>query len=173
MPLGSLIDGVVILAFAALLIGAAVSDARKYLIPNRLCLVILGLYPLHVTFAALAGVPVDWLAGLAVSAVIFAIGIGLFSLGAFGGGDVKLLAAVALWAGPEGTPALLMITGLAGALVAFAVILRRWIQARRTAGSPEAGGLRRLSVPYGVAIASGGLLIAARLLNLASSNWSA
>jgi len=173
MPLGSLIDGVVILAFAALLIGAAITDARDYLIPNRLCLAILGLYPVHAVLAWYSGMPINWPSGLGISAAIFVIGLGLFARGVVGGGDVKLLAVAALWAGPEGTPLLLIVTGLAGALVAIAMLLRGWLRARQAPAVAATTPVPNLGVPYGVAIAAGGLMIVARLLSAASTNWSA
>jgi prepilin peptidase CpaA len=72
-----------------------------------------------------------------------------------GGGDVKLLASTSVWAGPALVFPLLMVTALAGGLVAVGVLA-----ARR----------RRSPLPYGVAIAAGGLVVAQRL---AAAVWSA
>jgi prepilin peptidase CpaA len=64
-----------------------------------------------------------------------------------GGGDVKLLAASALWTGSAALLPFLTATALAGGLLAavFLVFARR--------------GGRRVALPYGVAIAAGGLLV--------------
>ena len=64
-----------------------------------------------------------------------------------GGGDVKLLAAAALWTGSAALLPFLMATALAGGLLAalFLAFARR-------EGKPVA-------LPYGVAIAAGGILI--------------
>jgi len=85
-----------ILAFAGLLIAAAASDWRSLTVPNRYCLALVALFPSYVNAAG----DVAWLGNLAFAAAAFAAGFLLFSLRLFGGGDVKMFAAVTLWAGP-------------------------------------------------------------------------
>jgi prepilin peptidase CpaA len=73
-----------------------------------------------------------------------------------GGGDVKLAAALALWFSPGSTIKFLVLTSLAGGVLTLGVLA--WHRARRREGKPE--------VPYGVAIAFGGLaILAQRFLN--------
>lgn len=142
--------------FVVALLDAALGDLRHLRIANRVPMALLAAFPL---FAVAGGMgDGDWLGHLGTGLVCFVASAALFVLGVWGGGDAKLLPAVALWAGPAALPRLLLVMGLAGGLVALAVL------AGRRAG---AGGLRpalRLRVPYGIAIAAGGLDWAAAAL---------
>lgn len=131
--------------FAALLLAGAVQDLRQRRIANLLTAAIAALWPLHVLLAPF-GVPAIW--SLAVAAAALAAGFGLFALGLFGGGDIKMLVAVLLWAGPDGAPLTLLAMALAGGILGVAML---------------AAGRRR-SLPYGVAIAAGGFVLAASWL---------
>lgn len=87
--------------------------------------------------------------GLALAAfVILAI---LFALRAMGGGDVKLLAALALWIGPRDYLSMLLMMAIIGGLLTMVIGATNVI--RRQPG--------KLSVPYGIAIAGAGLWILA------------
>jgi len=143
----------VLLAFAALLVWAASEDMRRLIIPNWISLAIAGLYPLHV----LTG-PADvaWLSAAGLAALTLIIGFALFSANLMGGGDVKLMAAVALWAGPAGFPLLITVTALAGGVVAGVLLVYRWGLTVRNRKSGARAGV----MPYGVAIAAGGLVVA-------------
>lgn len=83
--------------------------------------------------------------GLAI--ITFAVCAGLFAMRAMGGGDVKLLAALALWITPAWFLKLILMMSLLGGLLT--VILALWHGLRRRR--------ERLAIPYGVAIASAGL----------------
>jgi prepilin peptidase CpaA len=79
-----------------------------------------------------------------------------FYAGMMGGGDVKLAAALALWFSPFATVKFLVLTSLAGGVLTLAVLV--WHRARNREGRPE--------IPYGVAIAFGGLaILTQRFLN--------
>ena len=54
---------------------------------------------------------------LAVAAAVFALGTVLFIFRQFGGGDVKLLGAAALWAGFAGLPVFVLSLGIAGLIL--------------------------------------------------------
>lgn len=90
---------------------------------------------------------IAWQLGVAVAA--FALLSGLFALGAMGGGDVKLLTALALWVPPVLFLQLLIVMALVGGLLT--VVFGAWHIARRRRD--------RLAVPYGIAIACGGLWV--------------
>ena len=142
--------------FAGLMTAAAVEDFRRLVIPNAIVLGLCGLWPLQ-----LASSPVVSLAGIAgaalCAAVVFAVGALLFSRGWMGGGDVKLLAAATLWAGPATTPELLIVTAVLGGLLAVARLSPLVLHA---ASAPALlGDLRRAPVPYGVAIAGAALIV--------------
>ena len=155
-------DRLALTVFAGLLVWAAWSDLRDFLIPNRICLAIAMLFPAHVAAAGtLEVVP----GALAAAAATFTAGFALFAFRIAGGGDVKLMTAVALWAGPAQIVSFLFMTALAGGLLAALLAARAW---RREAEANPDGtmGLRLIAirdtkVPYGAAIAVGGLYIAA------------
>lgn len=143
--------------FACFLIIAAVSDVRSYIIPNYLSVLVAFAYFLF----ALTGKS-DPVVALIVAGAVFVFGIALFAANVMGGGDVKLLAATALWAGSTYIFPFLLVTALAGGVLSLAIILRPRLCALTGRTVTETAG----DVPYGVAIASGGLLIAARLIGL-------
>lgn len=156
--------------FVALLLGAAYSDLRTRRIPNALTFpgLLLGLgcamLPTGITLtAAVLGV---------AAAMLFSLP--LFALRALGGGDGKLLMAVGAFMGPQGFMTALLLTILAGGLLALyvasklgrlgetlrnlgALVLyfltfgrRGW---RNTLAMPEA-----VTIPYGLAIAAGSIV---------------
>jgi prepilin peptidase CpaA len=139
---------------ALLLLAASWSDWRSRSIPNGLNLAI-----------ALLAVPFWWASGLplwpdaalqiGVAVLVFAAFAMAFAAGAMGGGDVKLVGAVALWLPWQAVLALLVITSLAGGLLTIVLVVRHRLARRE----------ERLEIPYGLAIAFGGLwLIGQRFL---------
>lgn len=147
---------------------AAASDVASRRIPNGLPIVI------AVSFLV-AGVAapdrVDLVGGLWVAACVFAVGFLGFALGKIGGGDVKLLAAMALWAGPAAAMDYLLLTGLAGGALALIYLLPECVHAltwfrgtleRRVPALQSialASDVRTQGLPYGVAIAAGGVFV--------------
>ena len=92
---------------------------------------------------------------LGVAFLVFALFAAAFAVGAMGGGDVKLIGALALWLPWQAVLGLLMIMSLAGGALTIAMMIRK-----RLARSDAA-----LEIPYGVAIAFAGLwLISERFL---------
>ncbi|HEX8193012.1 MAG TPA: prepilin peptidase [Allosphingosinicella sp.] len=144
-----------ILLLAAALVAAAVGDLKSRTIPNWL------------NGAIALGAIVYWVASgldpwpdmalrLGVALAVFALFAGAFAIGMMGGGDVKLLGAVALWLPPGGVLFLLVAMSLAGGALTVAMWARHKL--RRSSHT--------LEIPYGVAIAFGGLwLIGERFLN--------
>jgi len=112
--------------------------------------------------------------GLAVgcAAAVFAAGAVGFALGALGGGDVKLLAASSLFAGPALLPEFLLVTALTGGLLGLAMLAGARIGSVAPAGdvAGDAAGEAPVpsrfgrGLPYGPAIAAGGLWVAATLV---------
>src|SRR5260370_2268815 len=146
----------VALALAAgALVAGAIAVLRRYQIPDR--------YALAITLAFLLfAVGGDWpaaLLGVAAGVVTFALGTILFAKGWLGGGDVKLLAAVALWIAPPLLAPFALVTSLAGAILSIAMLtpLRRCLPAP-PADLAHDTGLRQ-PIPYGVAIAAGRLFV--------------
>ena len=136
-----------------------VSDASRYIISNRLNLVVLILYGLAV---GLLPIPLEAMAeALGAAGLVFAVGIALFALGLMGGGDVKLLVVLTLWTGwHAATPSFLFLTAMAGGLLVVLVLLLRALAApglRKLRPQHELPRLltRKQPVPYGLAIAAG------------------
>jgi prepilin peptidase CpaA len=95
-------------------------------------------------------------AQLAVGAAVFVLLAGAFYAGMMGGGDVKLAAALSLWFSPPSAIRFLVLMSIAGGVLTLAMLV--WHRARKREGRPE--------IPYGVAIAFGGLaILAQRFLN--------
>ncbi len=86
---------------------------------------------------------------LGLTLAVFAVGAALFAIRAMGGGDVKLLTALALWVPPMAFMQLLIVMALAGGVLT--VTLGVWHVVRRRKD--------KLAIPYGVAIAFGGLWV--------------
>ena len=91
----------VVLVFTAVMAVAAFEDFRRFVIPNLLPLLLCALWPLYFACAAeLYGA----VSSIGCALAVFLAGALLFARGWLGGGDVKLLSAATLWAGPPETP---------------------------------------------------------------------
>lgn len=137
-----------LVALAIALLMAAFTDLRRRQIDNWLNAGIALAAPLYWWASGLSlwpGVGIQFGIALATFAVL-AI---LFALRAMGGGDVKLLTALALWIEPEWFLRLLIVMALVGGLLT--IVMGAWHIMRRQRD--------RLAVPYGVAIAIGGLWV--------------
>lgn len=130
-----------IVALGALLIAAAITDLRARIISNRLNLVIAALAPLWWIACGLNLWP-DVAVQLLVGGIVFILFAALFSMGMMGGGDVKLLAALALWFPWQAVISLLVLMALLGGLVTVVTVIHH--RMTRRLGQPE--------IPYGVAI---------------------
>ncbi|GAA4816835.1 hypothetical protein GCM10023232_11190 [Sphingosinicella ginsenosidimutans] len=137
-----------LMLLAALLLACCWFDWRSRIIPNGLNAAI-----------ALLAIPFWWAAGLALwpdialqiglAVAVFAIFALAFAIGAMGGGDVKLLGALALWLPWQALLAMLVIMSIAGGVLTLGFVV-----AGRIAGRTE-----RPEIPYGLAIAFGGLWV--------------
>ena len=135
-----------LIALAIALLIAAVTDLRSRQISNKLNLAIALGAPLFWWSSGLALWPdIAIQVGIAVAA--FAVLAGMFALGMMGGGDVKLLTALALWIAPAAFVQMLIIMAIAGGVLT--IVMGAWHFLRRQK--------ERLAIPYGVAIAVGGL----------------
>jgi prepilin peptidase CpaA len=163
-----MLQSVQLAALATVLVLAAWSDVRRARIPN--VLTVAGLVAgLALSAAAGAGALVSSAQAVVIA---FAFGFLLFVAQGLGGGDVKLLIALAALLGLQRFMAALVLTALAGGVLALLVALRRgvllpvllsskdtlvsWV----TPGGPETTPTTSpsgIAVPYGVAIAAGGL----------------
>ena len=147
---------VLALVLAALLLWAAVVDLRTRTIPDWVNIAIAVMAPLYWWSAGVGFYP-DAVERICSAVLVFIVFFGMFWMGGMGGGDVKMGGAIGLWFPPLATLKFFVITSLAGGIVSIAA----WYfhhKIRRSKGKTE--------VPYGVAIAFGGLwLLAQRFLN--------
>ncbi|KLE33785.1 A24 family peptidase [Aurantiacibacter luteus] len=135
-------------ALAIALLVAAFTDLRSRRIANWL------------NGAIALGAPLFWWASdlslwpdvamqLGVAVATFAVLSVLFALRAMGGGDVKLLTALALWIQPALFLKLVVMMALLGGVLTL--VFAAWHVMRRQKD--------RLAIPYGVAIAMAGLWV--------------
>lgn len=146
---------------ALVLLAAGIKDVRSYKISNWLSIALALLFPIY---ALIAHVPF-W-PHLMVGLIAFAVGFGLYALGGCGGGDVKLMAAAALWAGPHFIVTLILATALFGGALAMVYGVAQLMKRMKKTQS-QSDGLadktvmpwHKAPVPYGVAIACGGWMV--------------
>ena len=132
---------------AILLVSAGVEDARTREIANWKNAVIALLAPLW--WVAIGIDPWPAMAVQAAGAgIAFALFCAAFALGQMGGGDVKLIGALALWLTPFALVHTLIVMSIIGGALTVAFLIDQWV--RRGKGQIE--------IPYGVAIAAAGLL---------------
>jgi len=139
-------DRVVDAALVALLAGCVLSDVRQRIIPNILCLgvavlgVVAGLVedPSAVIYPMLGGV------------LLFIGGLALHRKGVLGGGDIKLMAALAVWLTPIELGRFVLCTMMAGGVVGGFYLLVGLVRRLRDKSAPAAS-----SVPYALAIVVG------------------
>jgi len=137
---------------AALLLvaaGGAAWDVARRIIPNLLCLALAAIAAAY----AFSHGGVDLLGSSAIHAgLALAGGMGLFALGVLGGGDAKFYAASALSLPLAKALPMLVLTALSGLVLLVVMVLARRFFARAGYSFAE---LRKVELPYGVAIASG------------------
>jgi len=146
--LGEYLHYGLLVGLAIALLFAAFTDLRRRQIDNWLNAGIALAAPLFWWASGLSLWPgVAMQLGVALAA--FAVLAGLFALKMMGGGDVKLLTALALWIEPSWFLKLLIVMALAGGILT--ILVGAWHVMRRQRD--------RIAVPYGVAIAAGGLWV--------------
>ena len=142
-----------LIALAIALLYAAFTDIRSRTIANWLNLSIAAIAPVFWWASGLAFWP-DVAIQIGVAVAAFAVFAGMFALGMMGGGDVKLLTALALWIEPNAFLQLLLVMAIAGGLLTIVMGAVHVMRKRK----------EKLAIPYGVAIAIGAFwIIAPRL----------
>jgi prepilin peptidase CpaA len=146
-----------------LLLYVAMMDIATRLIRNEICLAlaVLGI-------ARQMGSPMQVAESLIAAAILFLLLLVIYTRGWIGGGDVKLLVALAIGLPLMGVIQLLTITALAGGVVALVHLMMRLLPSPRLAPAGSSlvrrvyaverwRHLRHAPLPYGVAIACGGI----------------
>lgn len=85
---------------------------------------------------------------LGIALGVFVLFAAAFHFGMMGGGDVKMIAALALWFPFDKLVSLIVIMSLVGGALTLVMLIDKWI--RRRSEQPE--------IPYGIAIAIAALL---------------
>ena len=146
-----------------LLLYVATIDVATRLIRNEICLAL-----------ALLGIasqltsPVQVAGSLIAATILLALLLVIYQRGMIGGGDVKLLVALAMGLPLIGVMQLLTITALAGGVLAVLHLMMRLLPHPRLAPAGSSfvrrvyaierwRHLRHAPLPYGVAIACGGI----------------
>ena len=132
-------------ALSALLIAVAVHDIRSLRIPNALPLTIAAIFAV----SCAAGLYRPVAPHLVSFFLAGGIGSALFFTHAWGGGDAQMVAALALFLEPSSLPFFALAVGLAGGIVAAGLMI---------ANTRRAAAARITLMPYGVALAAGGLI---------------
>lgn len=145
--------------FPVLMIVAGAGDALSMRIPNWLVVAIAACF---FPMALLTGMPLATFANhLAVGLALFVLGFALFAMGVFGGGDAKLLAAAGLWLGWPDLIPFVVLTAVAGGVLAAVVGI--WSMLSINSEVHDGALFRRFgkikpNVPYGYAFAIGAIL---------------
>jgi prepilin peptidase CpaA len=165
MPLVALLQIACLALLAILLVAAGAQDLRTMHIANGFSLAIVGLFVVTAAIGLASGRLSVSSLGMAVACagVVFALGAAAFAAGVLGGGDVKLLAAVSLFAGPDRLLEFLAITALVGGVMGIAILAGAPIGRPMVANGGTLRARLRGGLPYGPAIAAGGLWVAASL----------
>jgi len=149
----------VLASFSALMVYAAYSDLKSYTLPNFISLLLVAGFALIMVILQPPLSAIGWHVG--VGFILFVIGFALFATGLFGGGDVKVIAALGLWLGPVNVLPFLTLMAVFGGVLALGLIVFRkikipshWQDNSAIAGlhSKEEG------IPYGVAISLAALI---------------
>jgi prepilin peptidase CpaA len=146
-----------------LLVYVAAFDIATRLIRNEICLT-LALLGIAGEFAS----PTHVAESLAVATILFLLLIVIYERGWIGGGDVKLLVALAIGLPLMGVVQLLSGTALAGGVLALMHLMMRLLPYPRLAPAGSSllrrvyaverwRNLRHAPLPYGAAIACGGV----------------
>jgi len=145
-----------------LLTTAGLHDCAVRTVPNLICALLL-----------LCGIALrlfggDVTHGLLAGAIVFAICALMWRFGWLGGGDVKLLAAAAVFEPPSLVPEMVLYTSLAGGVLAVLYLIAGKLVPRPSPARP-AGMVGRIArcelwrlhrrgpLPYAAAIAAGGI----------------
>ncbi|WP_447728526.1 A24 family peptidase [Sphingomonas koreensis] len=145
--MGAIASTILLVVLGLILVSAGIEDARKREIANW-------------KNAAIALLAAPWWVAnglqlwpdiaiqIGVALAVFALFAAAFHFGMMGGGDVKMIGALALWFPFQPLVTMLIIMSLAGGAITLLMLIDKWL--RRQTAQPE--------VPYGIAIAIAALL---------------
>jgi prepilin peptidase CpaA len=145
------------LGFGLLLGAASCCDVLRLRIPNLIPLGLVALFALELLLSPSPPAPLGHLAAMLLALVIL---VPLFALDMLGGGDVKLLAGVALWLGLSKLAPLLILVGIAGGAFALVWLALRWLIRSGLPGRALPPSLQaRAPLPFALPIMAVALLL--------------
>ena len=145
--MGEIAPAILLGLLVLILVSAGIEDARIREISNWKNAAI-ALLALPWWFAMGLSPWPDMAIQLGVALAVFALFAAAFQFGMMGGGDVKMIAALALWFPFDKLVSLIVIMSLAGGAITLVMLVEKWV--RRRSEQPE--------IPYGIAIAIAALL---------------
>lgn len=147
-------------ALALLLVSAGIQDVRFREIANWKNIAIALLAPFWWWANGLAIWP-DMAIQLGVAAIVFAFFAGAFALGQMGGGDVKLIGALALWLPLQPLVSMMMAMALIGGALTLVMIADQWVRRGYGVPRPRKGALAILlaMAVFGIALTWPGTLV--------------
>ena len=163
--------------YTLLLCLAAAFDSWKFIIPNAITVALIALFVITALLLPFEMGWRGWLSHLGAGSAVLAGGAVMFAFNKMGGGDVKLMTAVAFWAGFEHLADLLLYIALAGGALAIGlIIVRRVLFGLMTAASLTKVSVPRMllsgePVPYGLAIAPSAIFLGTKLPQLGAEFW--
>lgn len=149
---------IILVVFPFAMIFAALSDVFTMTIANRVSAVLIASFLIVAPFIGLSWA--DFASHITAFCVVLAVTFALFAAGTMGGGDAKLLASTAIWMGMSmNLVTYLVVASFAGGVLTLVLLKLRNSSVAVFVG--EVSVLRRVvdekDIPYGVALAIGGL----------------
>jgi prepilin peptidase CpaA len=139
---GEILSTLLLVALAVILILAGIEDARTREIANWKNAAIALLAPLWWWQSGLALWP-DIAVQVGLALIVFALFVAAFHFGWMGGGDVKMIGALALWLPLVPLMRMLIVMSLVGGAITALLLVERMLRRRQAP----------IEVPYGIAIA--------------------
>ena len=150
----------ILMTFPVAMAFAAANDLFTMKIPNRISLALIGGF---VAIALITRMPLETLGLHVVIAIAVLIAtFTLFSLNMLGGGDAKLMAAGALWMGPDHIIEFVAYVTIFGGILAVAMLGYRTFLPSNALPLPACARRKHRTgegIPYGIAIAAAGLML--------------
>lgn len=146
--MGELFVTFLLATLGLILVSAGIQDARTREIANWKNAAIALLAPVWWWANGLAIWP-DMAIQLGVSLLVFGFFTGAFALGQMGGGDVKMIGALALWLPAQQLIWMIVLMSLLGGALTLIMVIEKKVRRHD----------RLLEIPYGVAIAIAALMV--------------
>lgn len=144
------------LVLTVLMVAVMITDFSRFIIPNKLVLTLLALYPLMLVIIHGRS---DWYFDILIGAGMLGLGFALFAFRIMGGGDIKLLVVCSLFVGKQAFLPFIMGVALWGGALAIVLLMARelapfiCLKLGKPADAIPRVFTPKQPVPYGIAIA--------------------